>query len=358
MTTAAQPITVSGAHRPALAWGLSLFIWLLPFHIFAITVLFGALWWPAATVRVIAAWKELLIGVLFALAVIHALRGGGPRRRVHWLDLAGAALGVLGLAYLMGGNLWFGSGPPPPARPYAGQGFAIPFLVVLPAATLWVLSAPGRRVLQWLGYLLLWVGLLLTLTRMTIVVCVLQTAVILTARRRWEVLVGLGFAGLAGLGGMLILVPGLASFVWDTLAWQTGSSATHLSDWTEGLDAFLRHPVGVGLGSTDIDALRFGLTPLTADNQYLRYAVELGVLRLLLHVAVLVGALVSGVRAWLAARDEPAGAYGMLLMVTVLGIALNAMTAVVFNSMMLAYLFYWLAGSVTTIARRPAAAAA
>jgi len=459
MTTAAQPITVSGAHRPALAWGLALFIWLLPFHIFAITVLFGALWWSAATVRVIAAWKELLIGVLFALAVIHALRGGGPRRRVHWLDLAVAALGFLALAYLMGANLWFGSDLPLGAQLYgardtavvsllyfvgraspevaenprvlralfvvgvvtsaiavverifvkpemlvllgaaryvqdflgaaavttgnayglpdnywteiggqlvqragstymSGQGFAIPFLVVLPAATLWVLSAPGRRVLRWFGYLLLWVGLLLTLTRMTIVVCVLQTAVILTARRRWEVLLGLGFAGLAGLGAMLVLVPGLASFVWDTLAWQTGSSATHLSDWTEGLDAFLRHPVGVGLGSTDIDALRFGVTPLTADNQYLRYAVELGVLGLLLHVAVLVGALVSGVRAWLAARDEPAGAYGMLLMVTVLGIALNAMTAVVFNSMMLAYLFYWLAGSVTTIARRPAAAAA
>src|SRR2546426_10210794 len=116
MTTAAQPIAVSGAHRPALAWGLSLFIWLLPFHIFAITVLFGALWWPAATVRVIAAWKELLIGVLFALAGIHALRGGEPRRRVHWLDLAGAPPGVLVAAYPVGGHLWVGSDPPPGAH--------------------------------------------------------------------------------------------------------------------------------------------------------------------------------------------------------------------------------------------------
>ena len=93
MTTAARPIALSGAHRPALAWGLSLFIWLLPFHILAITVLFGALGWPTATVRVIAAWKELLIGVLFALTVTHALLGGSPMRRVEWLDLAVAALG-------------------------------------------------------------------------------------------------------------------------------------------------------------------------------------------------------------------------------------------------------------------------
>src|SRR2546428_6510486 len=129
MTTAAQPITVSGAHRPALAWGLSLFIWLLPFHIFAITVLFGALWWPAATVRVIAAWKELLIGVLFALAVIHALRGGGPRRRVHWLDPSVAALGVLAPAYPMGANPWFGSDPTLGAQPYRARDTAVVRLV-------------------------------------------------------------------------------------------------------------------------------------------------------------------------------------------------------------------------------------
>ena len=462
MTTAARPIALSGAHRPALAWGLSLFIWLLPFHILAITVLFGALGWPTATVRVIAAWKELLIGVLFALTVTHALLGSSPMRRVEWLDLAVAALGVLALGYLMGANLWFGSDLPLVAQLYgardtavvsllyfvgratpevvenprvlralfvvgvvtsaiallerifvtpevlvllgaaryvqdflgaaaitasnvyglpdnywtdiggqlvqragstylSGQGFAIPFLVVLPAATLWLLSAAGRRALRWLGYLLLWVGLLLTLTRLTIVACVLQTAVILTARRRWDVLVGLGLAGLAAFGAMLILVPGLASFVWDTLAWQTGSNATHLADWTEGFDNFLRHPVGVGLGSTDIEALRFGVTPLTADNQYLRYAVELGALGLVLHVAILAGALAAGVRAWIAARAQPVGwrgTYGLLLAVTVLGIGLNAVTAVVFNSMMLAYVFYWLAGAVTTIARPPGAAVA
>jgi hypothetical protein len=171
-------------------------------------------------------------------------------------------------------------------------------------------------------------------------------------------LVGLGFAGLAGLGAALLFVPGLASFVLDTLAWQTSSSATHLTAWTEGLDNLLLHPAGVGLGSTDINALRFGLTLLTGDNQYLRYAVELGVFGLLLHVTVLLGALGSGFRAWLEARDEPVGACGMLLTVTVLGIALNAVTAVVFNSMMLAYVFYWLAGSVTTIAVGRKAAAA
>jgi len=131
---------------------------------------------------------------------------------------------------------------------------------------------------------------------------------------------------------------------------------SHLADWTAGLENFLRHPLGVGLGSTDFAAARFGLIPLTGDNQYLRYAVELGVLGLILHVAVLAGALGSGVRAWLAARREPARGYGLLLAVAVLGIAVNALTAVVLNSMMLAYPFFWLAGAVTTIAERRDAA--
>jgi O-antigen ligase len=148
------------------------------------------------------------------------------------------------------------------------------------------------------------------------------------------------------------------TFVWETLTWETDSSFTHLGDWTEGFMSFLGHPLGVGLGSTDFVAARFGLTPLTADNQYLRYAVEMGGLGLLLHLAVLGGALAVGVRAFATSPGSAPGRdYGLLLAVTTFGIALNAVTAVVFNSMMLAYPFFWLAGAVTTLAVRPKAAA-
>ena len=212
---------------------------------------------------------------------------------------------------------------------------------------------------RWLGYALLWVGLLLTLTRMTIVICTLQTVVVLAARRRWHALVGVALTGLLGLTAAFVLVPTLADFVWRTLTWQTASSVTHLSDWSVGLDHLLRQPLGSGLGSTDMVAMRFGLTPLTADNQYLRYAVELGVLGLLLHVGVLAGAFASGVRAWLADPGDPVGrgTYGLLVALAVCGIAVNAVTAVVFNCLTLVYVFYWLAGSVTTVARRPRSAA-
>ena len=58
------------------------------------------------------------------------------------------------------------------------------------SATLFI-TAPDRTRsrLAWFGYAVMWVGLLLTLTRMTIVACLLQTIIILYMRRRWSTLV-------------------------------------------------------------------------------------------------------------------------------------------------------------------------
>jgi hypothetical protein len=453
MTTAA-PVAVPSVRRPTLAWGLSAFVWLLPLQSFAITVLFGALGWPAPVVRIIAAWKELLIAVLFGLALTRTARSARPAAGICWPDLVVAGLGILALGYALAGSVWFGSDLPILAQLYAlrdvgfvsllyfvgraspevaqsprllralfivavvtsaiavverifvtpeilvalgaaryvqdflgaaaitqgnpyglpdnywtlvgghavqragstymsGQAFAVPFLIVMPAATLWALSASGRRAVGvWLGYALAWMGLLLTVTRMTIVVCALGSVLLMATRRRWGSLVGVGAAAVVGFGAALLLVPGLGTFVWETLTWQSPSSAGHLADWTAGLDQVVRNPLGVGLGATDFVAARFGVRGLTGDNQYLKYAVELGVIGLLLHVGVMGAALASGVRAWRTAPDTPARTTGLLLLTATAGIALNATTAVVFNSPMLAYQFFWLAGSVTTVAHQ------
>src|SRR5438445_9251646 len=453
MTTAAA-LAVPSVRRPTLAWGLSVFVLLLPLQSFAITVLFGALGWSAPVVRVIAAWKELLIAVLFGLALTRTARSPRPGAEICWSDLVVAGLGILALGYSIGGSVWFGSDLPLGAQLYAlrdagfvsllyfvgrarpevadnprllralfivavvtsaiavverifvtpeilvilgtaryvqdflgaavithgnpyglpdnywtwvgsrlvqragstymsGQAFAVPFLIVMPAATLCALSASGRRAVRvWLGYALAWVGLLLTVTRMTIVVCALGSLLLMAARRRWGSLVGVAAAAVVGLGAALLVVPGLGTFVWETLTWQSLSSGGHIADWTAGLDQVVRSPLGAGLGATDIVAARFGVRGLTGDNQYLKYAVELGVIGLLLHVGVIVAALASGVRAWRAAPETWAGTTGLLLVTVTAGLALNALTAVVFNSPLLAYLFFWLAGSVTTVAYR------
>lgn len=229
-----------------------------------------------------------------------------------------------------------------------GQGFAVPFLLLMPIATVWVFGREKRPGwLSYVGYATIWIGLLLTLTRMTIVACAAQVLAYILLRKKPALTV----AAIAVAGFVFVLasmaVPGLLSFIWDTITWGTGSSATHLSDWTKGVLAFATRPWGYGLGTADLTATRAGLIPLTADNQFLKYAVELGVAGLLAHLAIFAAV---GWYAWRLMRSPVASrrALGTVVILATFGILLNAITAVVFNAMVLSYFFFWLAGSAVS----------
>ena len=437
-----------------LSRGLEIFLWLLPFHIAVMALLFGYVGVPGQIMRVIAAWKEVLVLALAAGAVGRALVSRGPRVAVCGLDIAVAGLLFYAVWFVVGAGAAYGQGEVPLAarlyglrdaalflllyfvgratpsvvqsdrilrilvvvgavtsviailerllvspatlvvlgaaryfREFLGvtlattsneyglpdnywtiigdqlvrrvgstylssQGFALPFLVILPAATLWVTGARRHlHVLAWGVYALLWIALLLTVSRMTIVACLFQTLLIAGLRRRWSLPMNLGTAVLAGLAIATVLFPGAVIFAWNTLTWQTASSATHLEDWRQGLLNIAEYPLGAGLGTADQVAMRFGLSPLAYDNQYLTYAVQLGIPGLGLMLAVLAGGVVAGVRAWRSAV-EPLSHYGVLVAVTGLGIVWNALTAGVFNSMFLSYVFFWLVGAVVTGAKK------
>jgi hypothetical protein len=436
-----------------MLWGLGAFIWVLPLHILVVSFLFGALGWPAPLVRVIAAWKETLIALLAALAVLRFVTGTGPAIAVRWLDLVMGGLFGLAVGYLLAANVLFDQGVPLLAQLYgfrdaafvlllylvgratpeaatcpryvralflvgiitsviaiferllvtpevllvlglaryvqdfigvsvsasnnlyglpdnywtglgdhlvlragstylSAQGFAIPFLLIVPAATLYVTAPERTRMrLAWLGYTAIWIGLLLTITRMTIIACLVQAVVIMGMRRRWTTLVWSSVIAVLASFVALLAVPGLANFAWDTLTWQTGSSLSHARDWREGLQNFWLHPLGVGLGATDVISWRFGVKPLAGENQYLRFAVELGLMGLALHVAGLVGAVTTGWESWRQNGTGRTGVLrdsGLLVAVTALGIAINAWTTSVFNATLLTYVFFWLLGSVAS----------
>lgn len=447
MAEAVVDLPPVGRSRVGLAVGLAGFVWLLPFHIVTMAVLFGGLGLPGSAVRVLAAWKEALIAVLVTATAFRLVVGRGERTAVQGLDLAIFGLGVVSLLYLLGAGFWFGLELPVGARLYglrdavyfsllyfvgratpeivreertlkalfvvgvitsgvavierlvvtpqmlvllgaaeyfqdflgatlftagnpyglpinywvmiggrlvqragstylSSQGFAIPFLVIVPAATVWLVDK-HRGALAKLGYAVLWLGLLLTITRMTIVACLVQALAIASLRRRWELVTTVGAAVAVAFAAGLVLVPGLATYVWETLTWQSASSLTHLEDWVQGVGNALRYPFGAGLGVADQTAVRFGLEPLAGDNQYLKYALEMGILGVGLHLATMGGAVVTGWRAASEGRGSTAD-YGVLVCATALGILANAMTAVVFNSMMLTYVFFWLLGSLVT----------
>jgi len=233
------------------------------------------------------------------------------------------------------------------------QGFALPFLFLMPAATAWTLNRRGKH--PWLarvGYAIIWAGLLLTITRMTIIVCVLQVVIFYLIFRRpeWSLAYTLTVFAIGAV--TVIVVPGLLHFIWETLSWQTGSSTSHIKDWQQGLMAFFERPWGNGLGTTDSAPVKAFRVPLTADNMYLTYAVQLGVAGIAAFLAVLVTILVEAWRmAWANVSDVQRRVAAVVALATI-GIIINGVTSFVFGSTLLAYAFFWVAGAMVTVAQR------
>jgi hypothetical protein len=234
----------------------------------------------------------------------------------------------------------------------SSQGFAVPFLILLPVATAYVFGQKRITLSMKIEYALIWLGLLLSITRMTILVCAIQLVLVILMLRKPEWAVAGLAVGCIAVVVSFFVIPGLPGFVWDTLTWQTGSSASHVKDWSKGLEAFFDHPWGAGLGTTDQSAVRFGLEPLTADNGYLKYAVELGIQGLAALMAIFVGVLAASYKVARYASTHARRLMGTVVLFTTIGIMLNATTGVVFNALVLSYLYFWFAGAIVTVSQQ------
>jgi hypothetical protein len=239
----------------------------------------------------------------------------------------------------------------------SSQGFAVPFLILLPAATAWVFGAVKRRTLSMrLEYGIIWLGLLLSITRMTIIVCALQLLLVILMLRKPEWAVAGLVIGVCAVVFALAFIPGVAGFAWDTLTWQTGSSASHLNDWSKGLNAFFEQPWGSGLATTDQSAVRSGIEPLTADSGYFKYAVELGAQGLIAHLAIYLGIGITSFKVARHGSTQYRRLLGTVVLFTTVGVMINAVTGVVFNALVLSYLYFWFAGAIVTVAQKERAA--
>jgi O-antigen ligase len=234
----------------------------------------------------------------------------------------------------------------------SGQGFAIPFLLFFPFALSWVFHRDRTSWAKVIALVVITVALLLTLTRMTIAVVLVQTLLFVAVRRRpeWAVF-GVG-VGATLFVVALLLLPGFAAFVWHTLSWQDPSAQSHAGEWARGITAFAERPWGWGLGTADQTAIRAGLNPITGDNLYLKYAVELGFLGFALLLAVFGTLAAAGYRLFRRGQEIVHQRLGLVVLIATIGIALNAFTAAVFNSVPLSWLYFWMAGAAATLAQR------
>lgn len=271
----------------------------------------------------------------------------------YFQDFLGVASFTAGNEYGLPLNYWTGIGGHLVRRAGSvylnGQGFAVPFLLFYPLATAWVFMRPRRSPVQVSAYAIVTVGLLLTVTRMTILVALIQVVLFVTLLRRPEWAVGgLAMAAVMFVAAFLV-IPGFPTFVWHTLSFQESSSASHANDWANGLAALAQNPWGTGLGTTDQTAVRAGLKHITGDNLYLKYAVEMGIAGILFFVMTLGAIGNSAMRLYRHGKTLAEQRMGMTLWLATVGIAINGITAVVFNSIALGWIFFWLAGAAVTV---------
>jgi hypothetical protein len=306
---------------------------------------------------------------LFRVAVVVALIGVLERIFVtpqmlvalgaaaYMNDFLGLGVSTAGNDWGLPSNYWSVMGRVPVRRAgsvfLGGQAFALPFLLLMPAATAWVFD-PAKRFNFWrvAGYTVIWLGLLVTITRTTILVCALQVMAYFLMTRRPTRLVTAAIVAVIVFLTATVLVPGLASFVGSTATFQTASSYSHVFDWRRGLTAFFEQPWGHGLGSSDQVAARFKRTPLTADNVFLNYAVDLGVLGLVAYLTVMITIGYFAWRLFTTAKDPEVRVVAATVFLANLGIALNGTSSSPFNSVFLGYNFFLLVGAMITAYQR------
>jgi hypothetical protein len=421
----------------------------LIFHSFVMALLFGLFGLPEGVVRLIAAWKEVGLGLLIIVVILRSVTGRGLRTSIAWPDIWIGGLFATSILFLVAENAWLRFNLPQGAelmgirdavyfmlayfvgratpelvsdektmrRLFAvllitciigivervlvtpdmlvrlgvasyfqdflgvsaftvgtenglpqnywtrigghlirragsvylnGQGFAVPFLLFFPLATAWVFMRPKRSTGKVVAFAVVALGLMLTLTRLTIIVALIQVVLFVSLRKRQEwAVAGLAMV-VALLAAAFILVPGFPGFVWDTLSFQESSTASHANDWGNGVAAFGQNPWGSGLGTTDQTAVRAGLSHVTGDNLYLKYAVEMGVAGIGFFIMILGSIAAASMRLYKSGINLAQRRMGLTLWLTVIGIAINGMTAVVFNSIALGWIFFWLAGAAVT----------
>lgn len=311
--------------------------------------------------------KENGMRKLFALVVVTAAIGVVERMVVspevlvglgvasYFQDFLGVSAFTAGNVYglplnywtVIGGHLFRRAG----SVYLSGQGFAVPFLLFFPLATAWVFLRPTRSKAQIIAYAIVSAALILTLTRMTILIALIQMVLFVSLQKRpeWAV-AGLMVASAVFLSAF-VLIPGFPTFVWQTLSWQEGSSVSHVNDWVSGIAVFFQNPWGSGLGTADQSAVRSGLPHLTGDNLYLKYGVEMGALGLGFLILTLVTLCKYALRLYRHGVTYAEKRMGMTLWLAAIGIAINGITAVVFSSITLGWLFFWLAGAAVTVAQ-------
>lgn len=166
--------------------------------------------------------------------------------------------------------------------------------------------------------------------------------ILLWRRYSWRLTVALGAITALAAGLFLFFTDNPKVKFWVQMIQNTGAldgkfGQDRAHQWNAGLDIFLRHPSGTGLGSVGYAASRSGAaSTVVADGNYIAYLAELGIPGALGLIAMLIG-LFWVLGRWQRTTDDPGlKALGMALIAYLAGECVHAVSANVFE-----YYYTW-----------------
>ncbi|MEO7425754.1 MAG: O-antigen ligase family protein [Fibrobacteria bacterium] len=159
----------------------------------------------------------------------------------------------------------------------SSQGFAVSFLVIIPVSVYFLLYKTEQNRRNVAMVLLNSAALLATITRTSIIACVLGFFAMAHFGRKslWLKRGYLGILAIAILG--VVFSSGVRMLIVQTLTWKSDSSVTHLNSWSHSLPKIMTAPIlGHGLSEAGVNGVRFGGHGVGEESVYLRMLGETG----------------------------------------------------------------------------------
>lgn len=240
-------------------------------------------------------------------------------------------------------------------------------LIVPLSVTLLVHSGRDRYRLLRAGILILLVtGIIFSITRLAMILVVLEFALLAAIWRRWWLVIATALVTLS-VGAAFYGYPHVGPLVTadarsvvhrpsqlGILSQNDPSAAEHSATLAQDLQYVLQHPLGAGVG-TSIN--RFGQAPGTGESALFDIFGEIGFLGGVLYMAAYGLVLIYGLRAWRRFRGDPL--LSALAMVSLVGaLALGPITATsdVWSEFTVTFLLWWAAGFTVSLANSRQAA--
>lgn len=230
---------------------------------------------------------------------------------------------------------------------FSAQGLALSFLVIFPVV---IYRFAARQTWARLAVVAICgLGLLLSITRMTIIACYLQAILILwQMARRWSLGLLIGVPLIVALV-LFALSSQVRTFVVSTVTLSDTSSRVRPARWAAGIEDLAAYPQGMGLGVTGTTGTRFNLGGGGDEAGYFKVTGALGLPGLLIFLAWFGGVIAAAWRLW--RRGPPAMApLGLLVTAMAGGFLLNNLTAPPDQLPFTIYVFAWLAGTAVQLA--------